>query len=121
MRHIAGMSDRLDVLIYKKGFSTQSLSKKIKANPSSVYNWRTDVSAPLPLYVAKLSEALGVSSEYILFGDEKLNDVIALLNSYKAKGVNSEECAFNAGIAVSIDIVEKWYKQRQCIGRMLRK
>lgn len=71
-RHIPkGFPERLGREIYLSGYTTIQIAQRIGCERKSVTNWQMGHNCPSAYQLGQLSKLLGVSADYLLFGEEK--------------------------------------------------
>lgn len=68
---VKGFPDRLGRAIYVSELTTIQIAAIIGCERKSISNWQNGVNCPSAYYLAKLSELLNVSADYLLFEEER--------------------------------------------------
>ena len=72
VQHIPrGFPDRLGREIYLNELTTVQIAEIIGVERKSITNWQMGHNCPSAYHLGKLAKLLGVSADYLLFGEEK--------------------------------------------------
>ena len=68
------LGKRIAILRREKGMKQDELAEKLGVSSQAVSKWENDVSCPDIMIVPMLARELGVSSDYLLTGEQELPD-----------------------------------------------
>ncbi len=81
---IYGLYEKIKNLRVNSGMNQVQLAKRLGVTKSAVNSWETGTNSPSLLYIIKLSQIFGVSTDYLLGVNERLTvDITALDESQK--------------------------------------
>ena len=70
-----GFAERLKDLWMKSGMTQEQVAVKIKWKRKAVNAWINGYSMPNALAIARLCRLFNVSADYLLFGEERQNEI----------------------------------------------
>jgi transcriptional regulator with XRE-family HTH domain len=84
-------ADRLFSLMEKRGITQKQLSEGIGISPRTISDWKTKGASPRADKIDRICGFLGVSAEWLLFGEERYatNSVSNVCGSAFFQGVNN--------------------------------
>ena len=81
---IFGIYEKIKDLRVNSGMNQVQLAKRLGITKSAVNSWETGTNSPSLLYIIKLAQIFGVSTDYLLGVNERLTvDITALDESQK--------------------------------------
>ena len=66
------LGDRIKDLRKRKGIQQETLAEELNINVTTVSGWENNKSMPRSELLARLSEILGISIDYLFFGDDAM-------------------------------------------------
>jgi len=94
---IYGLSERIKNARTQKGLTQVQVSKRLNITKSAVNAWETGSSTPSLTCIIKLSQMLGVSTDYLLGVDERegLNIDIMAFDDLQREAMQNLASTFN--------------------------
>ena len=91
MTNVAAIGSRIRVMRRDRGITQDELADQVGVSRSAVAQWETGRAGQVTGNLSRIANILGVSVEYLLYGDDKrapmeahLGDELALLRLYRA-------------------------------------
>jgi len=84
---IFGLSEKIKDLRLQKGLTQVQIAKRLGITKNAVNAWETKTSSPSLTYVVRLSQILGVSTDYLLGVNERLTVDISEFNELQKEAI----------------------------------
>lgn len=68
------IGDRIQKAREKRGFSASELARLVRVTPTAVWNWEKNGVQPRPEAQSALAKVLGVTTEYLITGEDEGRD-----------------------------------------------
>ncbi|CAA0230171.1 helix-turn-helix transcriptional regulator [Tenacibaculum maritimum] len=111
-----GLGKRIKILRGERNISQDELAKKIGVHTNHLSRYERDLTSPSIDVVIKMAEALGVSIDFLIFGDMKpsLNDkdLVSLFNKIELLTDRQKETVkdFLSAFVLKADLTQKLAK-----------
>lgn len=84
---IYGLYDKIKNLRVNSGMNQVQLAKRLGVTKSAVNSWETGTNSPSLIYIIKLAQVFGVSTDYLLGVNERLTVDISALDESQRQAV----------------------------------
>ncbi len=84
---IYGLSDRIRLLRNQKGLNQVQLAERLGISKSAVNAWENGTNSPALIYIIKMSQIFGVSTDFILGVNQRLTVDITGLDELQQQAV----------------------------------